>query len=66
MSQQELLNENPMLTAILTGVVQGVITEYVQECSQSDEKIVIAETQVTELSGKLVQKAQMLLAAQMG
>ena len=66
MSQQELLNQNPMLTAILTGVVQGVITEYVQESSQSDEKIVIAETQITELSGKLVQKAQMLLAAQMG
>lgn len=66
MSQNELLNQDPMLTAILSGVVQGVITEYVQECNQGDEKITIADNQVTELSGRLVQKAQMLLSAQMG
>lgn len=55
---------NPMLTAILSGVVQNVITQYVQESNQGDNKIVISDDQVAELSGKLVQKAQELMAAQ--
>jgi hypothetical protein len=57
---------NPMLTAILSGVVQNVITQYVQENSQGDSKIVISDDQVAELSGKLVQKAQELMSAQFG
>ncbi len=66
MSQNELLNQDPMLTAILSGVVQGVITEYVQECNQGDDRIIIADNQVAELSGRLVEKAQMLLSSHMG
>ena len=65
MGQNELLSQDPMLAAILTGVVQSVITEYVKECNQGDEKVVIADTQVAELSGRLVQKAQMLLSSQL-
>lgn len=56
---------NPMLTAILTGVVQSVITQYVQENSQGDNRIVITDGQVAELSGKLVQKAQELMSSQL-
>jgi hypothetical protein len=41
-----------------------VITQYVQESNQGDNKIVISDDQVAELSGKLVQKAQELMAAQ--
>lgn len=57
---------NPMLTAILSGVVQNVITQYVQESNQGDNKIVITDDQVAELSGKLVQKAQELMSGQFG
>ena len=57
---------NPMLTAILAGVVQNVITQYVQESNQGDDKIVITDNQVAELSGKLVQTAQELMASQLG
>lgn len=57
---------NPMLTAILSGVVQNVITQYVQESNQGDNKIVITDNQVAELSGKLVQKAQELMSSQLG
>lgn len=55
---------NPMLTTILSGVVQNVITQYVQESNQGDNKIVITDDQVTELAGKLVQTAQGLMSAQ--
>lgn len=63
---QNLDSANPMLTAILSGVVQNVITQYVQESSQGDSKIVITDGQVVELSSKLVQTAQGLMAAQFG
>lgn len=57
---------NPMLTAILSGVVQNVITQYVQENNLGDNKIVITDDQVAELSGKLVQTAQELMSSQFG
>ena len=64
MEQNTDLANNPMLAAILSGVVQNVITQYVQESNQGDNKIVITDDQVAELSGKLVQKAQELLSSQ--